>query len=68
MDGNTTIWGREPVMYMAVLQAAIALAVGFGLDWSGDQVALVTAFAAAMLGFVARSRVTPVGKRDDSTV
>ena len=53
------IWGREPVMLMAVIQAGVALAVGFGLNWSGDQVALVLAFSAALLGFIARSQVTP---------
>lgn len=57
---NTTIWGREPVLYLAVIQAALAAAVGFGLGWSGEQVALIMGFAAAILGFIARSRVTPV--------
>jgi hypothetical protein len=56
-----TIFGREPVMILAVVQAAIALAVGFGLNWSGDQVALVTAFSAAVLGLVARQQVSPTG-------
>jgi hypothetical protein len=56
-----TIFGREPVMILAVVQAAIALAVGFGLNWSGDQVALVTAFSAAVLGLIARQQVSPTG-------
>ncbi|CAN5749285.1 hypothetical protein BH23CHL7_BH23CHL7_17180 [soil metagenome] len=56
-----TIFGREPVMILAVIQAAIALAVGFGLNWSGDQVALVTAFSAAVLGLIARQQVSPTG-------
>lgn len=58
MDEHT-IFGREPVMVLAAVQAAIALAVGFGLNWDGAQVALVTAFAAAVLGLIARQKVSP---------
>lgn len=56
----STIFGREPVMVMAAIQAGIALAVGFGLHWTVDQVVLVTAFSAAILGLIARQKVTPV--------
>lgn len=55
-----TILGREPVLILGLVQAAIALAVGFGLNWSGAQVALVIAFTATLLAVVARSKVTPV--------
>lgn len=54
-----TILGREPVVILGVVQAIVALAVGFGLQWSGEQVALVTAASAAILGLIARSKVTP---------
>ena len=50
----------EPVLTLAVAQSGIAMAVGFGLDWSGEQVALTTAFFAAMLGWVARREVSPI--------
>lgn len=50
---------REPVMTMAVVQAALALAVSFGLDLTGDQVAAIMAFSAAVLGWIARSKVAP---------
>lgn len=50
----------EPVLILALVQASIALAVGFGLDWTTEQVALVVAFSAAVLGVIARQRVTPV--------
>lgn len=56
------IWERvlnEPIMVLAVLEAGLALAIGFGLNWTGEQVALVVAFSAALLGVVARSQVTP---------
>lgn len=57
------IWDRitsEPVMTLAVIQAGLAMFVGFGLRMTGEQVALVVAFAAAVLGWVARKQVTPV--------
>lgn len=57
---RTSIFGREPVMYMAVIQAALAAAAGFGLGLSGEQIGLIMAVSAAVLGFIARSRVTPV--------
>jgi hypothetical protein len=50
---------EEPVLTLAVLQAGAAMAVGFGLGWSGEQVALFTTFMAALLGWVARREVTP---------
>jgi hypothetical protein len=50
----------EPVLTLGLVQAVVAMAVGFGLGWTGEQVALVTAFAAAVLGWIARSRVSPV--------
>lgn len=59
-EQGSSILGREPVLWLALVQAGIALAVGFGLEWSGEQVSLVMAFTAALLGFIARSQVTPV--------
>lgn len=50
----------EPVLILALVQATLGMLVGFGLGWTGEQVALVTAFAAAVLGVIARQRVTPV--------
>lgn len=54
-----TIWGREPAMVLAVLQAGLALAIGFGLNLTGEQVSLLLAFSAAVLGLVTRSQVMP---------
>jgi hypothetical protein len=59
------IWSRitgEPVLTLAIVQMALALAVSFGLQWSGEQVGAVVAFTAALLGWVARRQVTPVAK------
>ncbi len=46
-------------MYLALIQTAIALVIGFGLNLTSEQVAAVMAFSAAILGFLARSQVTP---------
>lgn len=53
------LWKREPVMFLAVVQTVVALVVSFGLDLTTEQVGAITAAAAAILGLLARSRVTP---------
>lgn len=55
-----TILGREPALILGLVGAGIALAVGFGLNWTGQQVALSMAFTAAVLGVIVRQVVTPV--------
>ena len=50
---------EEPVLTLAVVQSGVAMLVGFGLAWSGEQVGLVVGFSAAVLGWIARSQVTP---------
>ncbi len=73
MVGSTrdrTIWtvlGRgvdhvraEPVAFQGVIQAGLALLVGFGvLGWTAQQTGLALALTAAILSFVARRHVTP---------
>lgn len=54
------LFNREPVMWMAALQALLALGIVFGANLSAEQVAGVMAAAAAILGLVARSQVSPV--------
>ena len=54
------LWGREPVAFLTVVQAGLALAVGFGVPITTQQMGLLMAFSAALLGFVTRSKVTPV--------
>lgn len=56
------LWGREPATILAAVQACIALAVGFGLDLTAEQTALILAALAAVLGLVTRSQVTPTAK------
>ena len=55
--GGATLWGREPALILAVVQAAIALAVGFGLDLTAEQVSLATALVAAVMGVLIRRQV-----------
>lgn len=54
-----TLWNREPVMFMAVIQAGIALGISFGLHLSPEQIGAIMAFSAALIGLVARAKVTP---------
>ncbi len=55
-----TIWGREPAMLLALVQAVLALVVAFGLDLAPDQIGALLAVTAVVLGLITRSRVSPV--------
>lgn len=59
------VWGREPALVLALVNAALMLGVGFQLPVTGEQVALVNAFVAALIGFVTRSQVTPYTNQPD---
>lgn len=54
------ILGREPILFLAAVQTAVALVAAFGLKLSAEQIAAITAFTAAVLGVIARSKVSPV--------
>lgn len=56
---NGTIFGREPAVIIGVIQALIALGIGFGLELSPEQVGSILAATAAVLALVTRSQVTP---------
>ena len=64
MDGLKRLITDEPVMVQGLVQAGIAMLVGFGLGWTADQVALVLAFTATLLAVVARTFVTPTATFD----
>lgn len=53
------LWGREPTMILALIQAGIALAVGFGLPITNEQIGLLLGASAAMIGVVTRTQVYP---------
>ena len=54
------IFGREPAMVLAFVQALIVLGVSFGLSLTPEQTAGILALTAVALGLITRSRVTPV--------
>lgn len=56
------LWNREPALILGAVQALIAVAVGFGLNLSPEQVSLVLAATAAVLALVTRTQVTPTNK------
>lgn len=53
------ILGREPALWLTLIQTALALAVGLGLSVTGGQVGLINAVAAAVLALVAAIAVRP---------
>ena len=57
-----TLFGREPAMFLAVLQAVLGAVIVFGFDLSGDQAVTIMAVAATVLGLVTRSQVSPVNE------
>ena len=65
MTGLSNLYGRQPVMVLAFVQATIAMAMGFGLHLTGDQVALVLTFTAGLLGLLAQTQVTPMATLPD---
>lgn len=54
----------EPVALVAALEALLALAIGFGLDVTPEQMALILAATTAVLALFVRSKVTPTVKVD----
>src|SRR5688572_1294782 len=50
---------EEPVLTVGLFRAAVTMLVGFGLGWTGEQVALMVAFIEAVTAWVARRQVTP---------
>lgn len=55
-------WNREPAVLLGLLNAGLALGVGFGLPMTPSQATLLNAFMAALLGFVTRSQVSPINR------
>jgi hypothetical protein len=56
------LWKREPVAALAMIQTVLGLFLAFGVSLSQEQVGAIMAAAAAILGFVARTQVSPVAK------
>ena len=60
-EAKPTILGREPVLFYGVIAAVLNLAVLFGLDLNDAQQGSILALSLAILGWLARSKVTPTG-------
>ena len=56
------VWNREPVAFLAMIQTVLALVLAFGITLSQEQVGAILACAAAILGFIARTQVSPTQK------
>lgn len=56
------MFGREPALWLGAISALIAVAVGFGLDVTPEQVGLILAGVTAVIAFITRSQVTPTKK------
>jgi len=54
------ILGREPALVLGLIQAVIALAIGFGLKVSPEQFGLIMAACAAAAAVIVRQQVTPI--------
>lgn len=54
-----TLWGREPAMVVAFIQAILVLAVTFGLHLTTEQSGAILGVAALTLGLITRSQVSP---------
>ena len=52
------MFNREPALILAALQAVLAVAIGFGLNITTEQLGLILAASAAVLGVVTRQTVT----------
>lgn len=53
------LWGREPVAIVATLQTLLALLLAFGVELTVEQTGAILAATAAVLGLIARAKVTP---------
>lgn len=57
---NPPPW-KEPAVVVNAVGALLALAIGFGLDLTGEQVALILAAVMAVMGLFIRQVVVPAG-------
>jgi hypothetical protein len=62
--GMMTRFREEPVTTVGLFRAFITMLVGFGLGWSGEQVALMVAFIEAVTVYISRQQVTPIVRVD----
>lgn len=59
MSSLISLWKAEPVLVLGVVQAALVLAVSFGVNFTPEQKAAILALTTAGATLIARSRVSP---------
>lgn len=57
-----TLLGREPALILGAINAILAVAVGFGLAVTPEQVGLINAACAALVAVIVRAQVTPTAE------
>lgn len=58
-NGIVLRFHQEPVITVGLFRAGITMLVGFGLGWTGEQVALMVAFFESITVYISRQQVTP---------
>ena len=61
-NSKPSLFGREPALILGAVNSVIAVAVGFGLNVTPEQVGLINAATAAVLAVIVRAQVTPVAE------
>jgi hypothetical protein len=51
------VWKEEPTAVVTIINAALNLAIAFGLHLSADQIAAIVAFTTLLSGIVIRTQV-----------
>jgi len=59
------VFGREPVLIFAVVQAIIGAVVVFGFDLTKEQIIAIETITLAILSLIVRYNVTPTKKVED---
>lgn len=54
----TNFWKSEPTLILAVVSSGVALAMGFGLNITKEQAALIQTFVITVLALINRAQVT----------
>ena len=60
--GLENLWGQEPAMVLAFIQAVVILIVVAGVDVSTELQAAILTVVALGLGLLTRTKVSPVGQ------
>ncbi len=65
MNRLSTLYGRRPVVVLALVQATLALGIGFGVPVTPAQFALLMTFSGTLFAFLAETQVVPMATLPD---